>query len=448
MRRKITSMFEDWALRQDKKPLVLFGARQTGKTTSVLDFASSRYQSVVHIDFVKQPAFKAAFERSLDPANIITMLEAMMRKDIDPESTLLFLDEIQECDQALSSLKYFQTDMPKLDVIAAGSLLGVHVARHGSFPVGYVDMLTMHPMDFEEYCWARGEERAFELVRTSYKTATSCPLHERMIELYHDYLLVGGMPEVVRAHSEGKGFERVRRLQTEISTAYVADMAKYATAADAAKIVATWESIPSQLAKESGSTKFMWRYVASGAKAERYATALDWLVAAGVVDKCTQVTDGRPPLKSFENPAAFKVYVADTGLLTRAYDARPTDFTGKDCQTARFRGGVAENYVMQQLTAAGIKPYYWGMQSTHEVEFVIKQGDSVVPVEVKSGRRVRSTSAQRFAEKYDCPYIIRVSEKDFGKTDSVISVPLYAACLLSERDDFSVPVVAGLEGVK
>lgn len=432
MRRKITQQLTTWALQQDKKPLVLFGARQTGKTTSVLDFGSTRYQSVVHIDFVKQPIFKSAFERSLSPQEIVTTLEALIRKDINPESTLLFLDEIQECDQALSSLKYFRTDMPDLDVIAAGSLLGVHVARQRSFPAGYVDMLTLRPMDFEEFCWACGEERAFELVKDSYKEATSCPLHEHMLNLYHTYLLIGGMPEAVRAYSEGEKFERVRRIQNDISTAYVADMTKYATAADATKIVATWESLPSQLAKESGTTKFMWRYVASGAKAERYSSALDWLVAAGIVNKCTQITDGRSPLKSFENPDAFKIYVADTGLLTCAYDAQPTDFMGKDHQTARFRGGVTENYVMQQMVASGVTPYYWGMQSTYEVEFVIKLGKAVVPVEVKSGRRVRSTSAQRFIEKYKCPYIIRISEKDFGKTESVFSVPLYAACLLSE----------------
>lgn len=432
MHRKITRELEAWIQRENRKPLVLFGARQTGKTTSVLDFGSSHYSSVVHVDFIKQPALKAAFERSLDPADIVALLEAMMRRDIDPANTLLFLDEVQECDQALSSLKYFRMDMPELDVISAGSLLGVHVARRGSFPVGYVDMLTMHPMDFEEFCWAHNEQRAFDIVRDSFHAMTSCPLHEHMLDLYRRYLLVGGMPEAVLVHAEGESFGQMRRIQNDISTAYVADMTKYATSADSAKIVATWESLPSQLAKESGSTKFMWRYVASGAKAERYANSLDWLVAAGIVSRCTQITDGRSPLKSFENPSAFKIYVADTGLLTCAYDARPTDFSGKDHQTARFRGGVAENYVMQQLVAAGITPYYWGMQSTNEVEFVIAQGDVVVPIEVKSGRRVKSTSAQRFAETYGCPYIIRISEKDFGRTGSVVSVPLYAACLLSE----------------
>lgn len=432
MQRKITSELEAWSQHPDHKPLVLFGARQTGKTTSVFAFGSSHYEHVVHVDFVRQPLLKSAFEGSLVPADIITNLSALLREDLSAADTLLFLDEIQECDQALSALKYFRTDAPEWDVIAAGSLLGVHVARNGSFPVGYVDMLTMHPMDFEEFCWAVDERRSFDLVRASMSTFSSCALHERMLNLYHQYLLVGGMPEAVRTHAEGGGLSQVRSIQRNISTAYVADMTKYATSADAAKIVSTWESLPSQLAKESGSTKFVWRYVASGAKAATYGTSLDWLDAAGLVSRCTQITDGRAPLKAFESPSSFKVYVSDTGLLTCMYDAGPEDFSGKDHQTARFRGGVAENYVMQQLVAHEIQPYYWGAQSTYEVEFVIRTAEGVVPVEVKSGRRVRSTSAQRFAEKYDCPYVIRVSERDFGATENVRAVPLYAAGLLVE----------------
>lgn len=432
MRRKISVHLEAWKARDGKKPLVVFGARQTGKTTSVLAFGHARYREVIHVDFIKQPQLKAAFQGSLAPDAIISTLSALLRKDISKDSTLIFFDEIQECDPALTALKYFHADAPEYDVVAAGSLLGVHVARKGSYPVGYVDMLTMHPMDFEEFCWALGEDRLFDLVRSSFGAMEPCVVHERMMELYRAYLLVGGMPEAVKSYAERRDFQRVRSLQEDIRTAYVADMAKYATSADAAKIVASWESIPDQLAKESGSTKFMWRYVTSGAKAERYATAVDWLVASGIVSRCTQITDGMSPLKSFEVPTSFKIYVADTGLLSCAYDASLSDFEGKDNRTARFRGGMAENFVMQQLVAAGMRPYYWGMESTYEVEFVVKLKDGVIPVEVKSGERVRSTSAKRFAEKYGCPYVMRVTAKNFGATDKVKNVPLYAACLIPE----------------
>lgn len=432
MKRKLESALEKWESSKNKKPLALFGARQTGKTTSVLAHARAFHDNVVHVDFYKQPQLKAAFRGSLEPRNVVLALEALLRRDIDPEKDFLFLDEIQECDEAITSLKYFCTDMPELHLAAAGSLLGVTVARDGSFPVGYVDMMTMHPMDFEEYCWAMGEERSFRLVRASASDFSPCPVHDRMLEVYRDYLMVGGMPEAVARRAEGGSLGDVRVIQGNIRTAYVADMAKYATNVDAAKIVATWESLPSQLAKESGSTKFNWGVVKSGAKAATYGTAVDWLVAAGIVTKCTQVTDGVSPLKSFENPGSFKLYMADTGLLASAYDALPSDLDTKDNRSARFRGGIAENYVMQQLVASGVRPYYWGSQSSYEVEFVVHGADGVIPVEVKSGRHVKATSATRFLEKYGCPYMVRVSAKDFGSSGDVRSFPLYAASLIEE----------------
>lgn len=431
MKRKIDALLSNWKASNSAKPLVLLGARQTGKTTSVLAFAKKEFASVVHIDFYKQPRLKTAFEGNLDPASIVRNLEALLQRDINPADTLLFFDEIQECDAAITSLKYFCTDAPEYRLVAAGSLLGVHVARSGSFPVGYVEIENMHPMDFEEFCWAVDQERAFELVRESMTNMTPCVLHDSLLDLYRTYLMIGGMPEVVLAHANGKGFSRVRKIQEDIRTAYVADMAKYATSSDSAKIAACWDSVPSQLAKESGSTKFLWKDVAKGAKAERYGSAVDWLVSAGVVAKCTQVTDGVSPLKSFENPTSFKLYMTDTGLLSCAYDAVPDDLTGTDHRSARFRGGLAENYVMQQLVASSAQPYYWGSQSTHEVEFVLKLADGVIPVEVKSGSNVRSKSALYFANKYECPYIIRVSTKNFGSENNIHSIPLYAAGLIA-----------------
>lgn len=432
MQRKIDARLLSWKERQHK-PLLVFGARQTGKTTSILAFARSNYKTVVHIDFYKHPSLAAAFRHDLAPSSIISTLEAMLDIDIAAEETLLFFDEVQACDEALTSLKYFCTDASEYDVVAAGSLLGVHVARDASYPVGYVDMLVMTPMDFEEYCWALGKNKAFDLVRTSFSNLAECPIHDQMMQLYRNYLLVGGMPEVVAAHVAGTRLEGLREKQDEISVAYLADMAKYATAADTAKIVACWESIPEQLAKESGSTKFVWRVVESGAKAERYQTAVDWLVAAGLVNKCTQVSAGIAPLRSFENTAAFKLYALDTGILTSQYRAVPGDFELKDHRSARFRGGVAENYVMQQLAAAQAAAYYWGTQSTYEVDFVVRIEDDIIPVEVKSGERVNAKSARRFAEKYGSPYIVHMSGKNFGQTDMVKSIPLYAASLLSEQ---------------
>lgn len=430
MQRKITTQLLAWKKQTNKKPLILFGARQTGKTTSVLAFGKEHYAHTVHVDFIKQPQLKAAFNGDVSPASIVARLSALLHLELDNTNTLLFLDEIQECDAAITSLKYFQQEMPELDLIAAGSLLGVHVARNGSFPVGYVDMETMHPMDFEEFCWAIDETRAFDIVKESYDSLTSCALHEHMIELYRSYLLVGGMPEVVAQHANGKHLEALRDIQENIHTAYVADMTKYTKGLDAAKIVACWNSLPAQLAKESGSTKFMWKTVGNGAKAERHAPALDWLIASGIVNRCTKVSAGVAPLKSFEEVNSFKIYMGDTGLLSCAYNAQPADFETKDARTARFRGGVAENYVMQQLVAHNHKSYYWGMQSTNEVEFIIRNNDGIIPIEVKSGHRVQSRSAKQFAQKYECPYVVRISTKNFGLDNNIKSIPLYAACLI------------------
>ena len=433
MRRKIEEAFGRWLAKPNRKPLVVFGARQTGKTTSVLDFARTRFDDVVHIDFYKQPGYKAAFAGDLAPAEVVSAIEALSGKSVRPGQTLLFLDEVQDCDAALTSLKFFKTDMPDLHVVSAGSLLGVHVAREGSFPVGHVDMLTMYPMDFEEFCWACGEAAAFDFARKSLRSMKPCPLHERLMSLYREYLLVGGMPEAVARRIGGASLDEVRTTQREIITAYVADMTKYAAAADSVKILSCWDSLPVQLAKEGGSTKFNWKMVARGARADRYQTALDWLCAAGLVNICTQVSDGAAPLKSFENKMSFKAYMGDTGLLSCTYDAKPADFEDKGPRTARFRGGMAENYVMQQLVAVGQTPYYWGTASTYEIEFVMSLAEGgVVPVEVKSGRNVQSPSMRRFVEKYASAYAVRVSAKNFGFEGGVKSIPLYAAGLIGE----------------
>lgn len=431
MRRKIDAQLDAWKEQQEKKPLVITGARQTGKTTSVLEFGRRAYREVVHIDFYRQPHLKAAFAGSLEPTVVVANLEALLMRDIPAEGTLLFFDEIQDCDQAVTALKFFCQDAPERDVVAAGSLLGVHIARTSSFPVGYVDLLRMHPLDFEEFCWAVGEERALALAQSSFEDWRPCPVHESLMARYREYLLVGGMPEAVALHAQGASLARVRKAQEDVCTMYVADMAKYTTATVAAKVVACWESLPAQLAKESGSTKFTWKEVTARGKAERLGSAVDWLGYAGIASKCTQVSAGVAPLKSFENPSSFKLYVADTGLLASKYDAGPRDLDATDARSARFRGGLAENYVMQQLVAADVTPYYWGMQSTYEVEFVVRAPEGVVPIEVKSGANVSSPSARRFADKYGSPFIYRVSARNFGEAGGVRSVPSYAAHLIA-----------------
>ena len=430
--RAIDKTLREWASKAGRKPLALFGARQTGKTTSLLQLGETQFSSVVHADFIRQPSLRRAFEGSLEPTRIIRTLEAMLNVSITPGQALLILDEIQECDEAITSLKYFCTDMPHLHVATAGSLLGIHVARVGtSFPVGHVDMLTMHPMSFQEFCIAQGKRMSLSLIEDCARDLLPCPLHQEMIELYKTYLLVGGMPEAVRLHAEGASMQDVRIKQRDILTAYVADMTKYASAVDSAKILATWESVPQQLAKDGGSTKFVWRNIQSGARADRYKTALDWLVASGLVSICTRVTDGESPLKSFEDRSSFKLYLADTGLLSCAYDATASDLETSGNRTARFRGGLAENYVMQQLVSSSLTPYYWGVNSVNEVDFVTRLNCGIVPIEVKSGTNIKSKSLRKFMSEYACSKAIVLSANDFSRSGIVENIPLYAAHLIA-----------------
>lgn len=434
MQRTIDSSLHEWAQREDRKPLTLFGARQTGKTTSLLQLGNDLFSSTAHADFVRQPALARAFDADLSPHRVLRNLEALLNTDVIPGETLLILDEIQECDRALTALKYFCTDMPQLHVAAAGSLLGVRVARDSSsFPVGYVDMMTMHPMDFTEFCLAMGKSRALQIVEDCAHDIVPCPLHEDMLDFYRRYLLVGGMPEVVSLYASGADMRVIRTKQSEILTAYVADMTKYASAMDSAKILATWESVPQQLAKEGGSTKFVWRDIQSGARSDRYRTALDWLVASGLVNQCSRVTDGESPLRLFEDRSSFKVYVADTGLLSCMYDANYDDLLAKGNRTARFRGGLTENYVMQQLVALKLEPYYWGVNSVNEVDFVVSIEGSITAVEVKSSHNVKSKSLRRFMSEYEPERAVVLSANDFSRAGKVTNIPLYASQLIACR---------------
>lgn len=435
MERTITNSLLEWKRRKVKKPLIVTGARQTGKTTTISQFGEENYDDFIIIDFYRQPEMKSAFSGNLTPNEILENISSLLRREINCKSTLLFLDEIQGCDEAITSLKYLNSDDCRVDVIAAGSLLGVYLARTGSFPVGYVDICKMHPLDFEEFCLALNEGRAFDIARDCYTAMRACSLHEHLMKIYRQYLLVGGMPEAVFEYTQSRSMGRVKSIQENINTTYLADMTKYIEGIDSSKVSECWTSIPSQLAKESGSTKFMWKYVAPGAKAERYDSAVDWLVAAGLLNKCTRITDGVSPLKSFEDPTSFKLYTSDTGLLANEYDATVSDFDAKDTRSARFRGGIAENYVMQQLIANGIKSYYWGTQSKREVEFIIKLGNDIVPIEVKSSTNTRSASIKYFAEKYNCKKIVKITGKNFGENEHILNVPLYAACMLKNTND-------------
>lgn len=439
MRRAISHKLQAWSESSHRKPLVIFGARQVGKTYAIKQLASDRYDSLAYIDFSRDARAAALFDASLAPAELVPKLEVFLHTLIDPDRTLIVFDEVQLCERALTSLKYFCDDAPQYHVVAAGSLLGVALKRERySFPVGKVDLLQLHPLSFEEFLWARGETRLADAIRDAYENAPdqAFALHDRAMQLVHEYELIGGMPEIVSAYvaNDAPGIdamESARNKQQEINVAYLADMAKYATPTETPRIMAVWNSIPQQLAKENH--KFQYKLIKSGGRAAIYENAIAWLDAAGIIMRCTQVTEATAPLKTFENSSSFKIYTADVGLLSAQYEAIPQDLEPATDKAAGFRGGITENYVLQQLVASDSSVYYWGTTSKAEVEFIAraKQGD-VIPIEVKSGRNVTARSLESFRERYHPPYLVRVSARNFGVGNGIRSIPLYAAWLLGE----------------
>lgn len=429
MQRKIERDLIEWKGSARRKPLIVNGARQVGKTYSILAFGTEHYAGCAHVDFSAQPAYRAIFEDDIRPSSLLPQIEALSRQQIDPLNTLLFFDEVQLCPRALTSLKYFAELAPDYSVIAAGSLLGVNLARgEQSFPVGKVDMLDMHPFDFEEFCWASGDERLAELIAQATSDPSAFALHETALERYHDYLLVGGMPEVVAAHVQGASSADTDRIKQSLITSYVADMTKYAPPIQGARILSVWNAVPEQLAKENH--KFQYSTIASSARAHQYEFAIAWLLSAGMLNPCYRVEEPIHPLAAHARRDFFKLYPSDCGLLASLLGIDAGVLMGRDAGTAHIRGALAESYVAQQLRAQGRTLYYWGVASKSELDFVLDDDSRVIPIEVKSGTRVSSRSLEAYRTRYAPERIIRLSERNFGDEGGIVSLPLYAAPFL------------------
>ena len=430
MERKIVDSLISWKNNPEKQPLLLQGARQVGKTYTLLSFGKEHYKNVAYFSFEESKEIPAIFERDLNPERIVRELAANCGQTIMPGDTLVIFDEIQACEQALTSLKYFAERAPQYHIIAAGSLLGVAMKREKfSFPVGKVDMLHLLPMDFEEFLWAVSQDRICGLIREAYEGFTPLSLHDTAMDLYKTYLVVGGMPRAVQEYADKRDFDFVTAIQKTLNDSYIADMAKYATPQETTRIMAAWASVPAQLAKEN--RKFQYKVIKSGARSKDYEVALDWLKSAGTINKCVHVTEGKMPLSAYAENEAFKVYMVDTGVLCSKLDIpagtvlhTPQSFYG-------FKGALAENYIMQALVANGINPYYWTSPGKAEVDFVFqdRQGN-IIPLEAKSAENVRSKSLRGYCDIYKPEYSVRVSGRNFGFENGIKSIPLYSVFCL------------------
>ncbi|MDA8213292.1 MAG: DUF4143 domain-containing protein [Clostridia bacterium] len=429
MKRKITEKLIQWRNQgSNRLPLILHGARQVGKTYILEDYGSRYYKNTVYINFEQTPAMRSVFDGDLSPERIVRLLELSSNKPIVPGDTLVFFDEIQACERALTSLKYFSESAGEFHVVAAGSLLGVAINREKfSFPVGKVQMETLYPFDFEEYLWALGKESLAQEIRYCFEHDLPLVelLHEQALELYKSYLCTGGMPAAIVEYAASQKLLKIPEIQNNILNAYFADMAKYATPSESVKARNAFDSIPAQLAKEN--RKFQYKVLKKGASATHFGVAIDWLCSSGLVLKCRRIEHGKMPPAAFIDLSAFKLYMADTGLLL-AKSGMPAQTVILSADNANdFKGAVTENYAAQALASNGYELFYWESESKAEIDFVIVRDGEVIPVEVKSALHNRSKSLSVYVSKYNPPYSIRLSARNFGFENNIKSVPLYAA---------------------
>jgi len=426
--RKIAHFLEAWRNSPRRKPLVLQGARQVGKTYSILEFGRTHYENVAYFNFERNQKLKETFDEDISPAYLIPLLSHLAGQTIVSEKTLIVFDEVQTCERALTSLKYFCEEAPEYHIIVAGSLLGVAVNRKDfSFPVGKVDMKTMYPLDMEEFLIALGEQELVDRIRECFTNDASMPsvLHDSAMNYYRQYLVVGGMPECVMQYAATKDYILIRNMQTTILANYLDDMSKYNQNNEIKKTRLTYDNITVQLSKKN--TRFQYKLIKSGGRAAEFENAIEWLCLSGIVSQVYKVERPRKPLDDNKNIDAFKIYVSDLGLLCAKKDLLAADVLYMSDELAYFKGGMTENYVNVHLTINGYTAYYWESDRGAEVDFVIQRDGVIIPLEVKSADNTQAKSLKVYIEAYKPQYAIKLSTRNFGFEDGKKTVPLYAA---------------------
>lgn len=415
---------EKWKESKHRKPLIIQGARQVGKTWLALEFGQKYYSNIAYVSFLDNVNLQQVFKGTLEPERLLAALSIESGEVINPDDTLIILDEIQECPQAFASLKHFYEQRPRLSIIAAGSLLGVALQHGVTFPVGKVEYLSLYPLSFEEYLLALGEDGLSAAVGTG-DFGILDMFSEKCIDLLKTYFFVGGMPEAVNAYIENRDLGEVRRIQENLLFGYERDFAKYSSVSEAERIRSVWQSIPAQLAKEN--KKFAYTSIGQGARARTHSEAIGWLVDAGLLLRVPRVSKAGLPLSAYKDSKAFKLYMLDLGLLGALSKLHPSAVLTESELFTEFKGALAEQYICQQLVALGLNPYYWSAEnSIGEVDFVLDNRGYVLPIEVKAGRNVRSRSLSAFCEKYRLTHALRFSLLAFKQQELITNVPLYA----------------------
>lgn len=427
MFRKITKYLQEWKQSPYRKPLILQGARQVGKTYAILEFGKAQYENVAYFNFETNPSLIKTFDESIEPGYLVPLLSRIAGQTIVTEKTLVIFDEVQLCERALTSLKYFCEMAPGYHVIACGSLLGVAVNRQQfSFPVGKVDMKTLYPMDMEEFLIACGEDELVAKIKDCFANDTPMPavLHETALNYYRQYLVVGGMPDCVSKFVETHDYILVRHIQETILAAYLNDMSKYNKENEIKKTRLVYDNITVQLSKKN--TRFQYKLVKKGGRASEFENAIEWLVLSGIVTRVYRVEQIKKPLENYRDIDAFKTYVSDVGLLCAKKEIVPEDILYPTHDLDDFKGGMTENYVCTQLIANEYKNYYWVSERGYEIDFIIQYKGEIVPVEVKAADHTKAKSLDFYIKTFRPNGAIKLSTKNFGKEDLQRSIPLYA----------------------
>ena len=426
MQRKIIEKLINWSKQSARKPLVIKGARQVGKTWAIKDFGEKYFARTAYFNFDANSDLLQIFDVK-DPHEIIRLLEYVAGFKFVPAETLIVFDEIQQCPNALNALKYFKEDAPEYFIIAAGSLLGTYLAKPKTYPVGMVELLEMYPLDFEEFLQAC-DSNLFE-VYGNMKIGEEVPaiFHRKFSAACHDYMIVGGMPECAARWCQSRNIWQIRDIQRTLLEFYEGDFAKHTDSTVAERCWHVWRSIPAQLAK--ANERFFYGTVKSGARAREYEEAVLWIVHAGLFNRIHNVQKIEMPLRAYSELSQFKLFLHDTGLLCRLAGVKPADIAlGRDYP---FKGKIAENYVLQQLTGkTDVEPFYFMDDHSREIDFLVQSQDGIIPIEVKSGENVQSISLSNYIKKRKPAMAIRFSEKNSGNSGGILSIPLYMACKL------------------
>lgn len=425
-----------WKSSKSRKPLLLQGARQVGKTWLIKHFGNKEFKNIAYFNFEEQPELKQFFEITKQPQRIIEHLSLINGININASSTLIVFDEIQECNEAINSLKYFNENTPEYAIIGSGSLLGVSLSKGKSFPVGQVHFLTLYPVSFKEYL-AQSEPNLHNYLNNISETSPIPDVFfNKLTEKLRTYFITGGMPEVIKSLIENNDITIISQIQNNILNAYRLDFSKHIRSSDIPKINYVWSSIPTQLAREN--KKFLYRTIKTGARAREYENALLWLKQAGLIHIVTKISKPSLPISSYSDLSSFKVYLLDIGLLREMAHLHPSAINQGNKLFTEFKGALAENYILQSMISQFTSDqYYWSSENLAEIDFILQYENSIIPIEVKSETNIKSKSLISYSKKYNPTIQIRYSLRNLSFDGKLLNIPLFMV-------DFTDKILQGI----